>query len=226
MVRAKKGGQKINNVKKMSFRDLFILYLNGKLKLEQWQKVGIFLLVWVIAGFVGWVYEFLVAFIETGEVYMQGGNFLPWINIYAFGAILVILLTYKFRKYPWAVFLISVIATGLVELIGGWLVYTVGNGARYWNYDHGWWAWGSINGFVCPLSVAIFGIQSLMLIYLILPMCVYLAMRVKKRAFLVIAATLFALVMVDEVVNLTLKNLNQPTAIDLYRDLGWKYQEF
>lgn len=226
MVKVKKGGRRINNAKKMSFHDLFILYLNGELKLERWQKVGIFLLVWVIAGFVGWVYEFLAAFIETGEAYMQGGNLLPWINIYAFGAILVIPFTYKFRKYPWAVFLISVIATGLVELIGGWLVYTVGNGVRYWNYDHGWWAWGSINGFVCPLSVTIFGMQSLALIYLILPVCVYLATRAKKRVFLAVAGTLFALVMADEAVNLTLKNLNQPTAMDLYRDLGWEYQEF
>lgn len=157
---------------------------------------------------------------------MEGGNLLPWINIYAFGAMLVVPLTYKVRKYPWVVFLISALATGLVELIGGWLVYTIGNGTRYWNYDHGLWAFGSINGFVCPLSVTIFGIGSLALMYFILPLCIHLALKMSKHAFLTLAITLFVLVMADELINLTLKNLGEPTAIDLYRSLGFDYQEF
>ena len=139
---------------------------------------------------------------------------------------LVIPITYKIRKYPWAVFLASVLATGLVELLGGWLVYTIGSGTRYWNYDHGLWAIGSINGFVCPLSVAIFGIGSLALMYFILPLCIHLALTMTKRAFLTLAITLFVLIMADELINLTLKNLNEPTAMDFYRSLGLEYQNF
>lgn len=204
----------------------FLEYLDRGVKLERYQKIGIFFLVVVIAGFIGWIYEFFVAIIDTGEVYMQGGNFLPWINIYAIGAIAVVPLTYKSRKNPWMVFLIAALATGLVELIGGWLVYTIGDGARYWNYDHGLWAIGSINGFVCPLSIAIFGIGSLALVYCIVPGLIYLALKLSKRAFLTLAITLFALVMLDEITNLVLKNADLPTAMDLYRSLGFKYQNF
>lgn len=157
---------------------------------------------------------------------MRGGNLLPWINIYAFGALAVIPLTYKIRKYPWAVFLVSALATGLVELVGGWLVYTIGDGTRYWNYDQGLWAIGSINGFVCLLSVAIFGVCSLMLVYLIVPTLIYLAKRMSRRAFLTLSITLFTLVMLDEVTNLTLKNCGLKTAMDFYRSLGCKYQNF
>ena len=196
--------------------------------LQRYQKVGILLLVIVIAGFFGWTYEMIFYFFDGGMngLYMQGGNFLPWINIYAFGAILVLPAVWKFKKYPWAVFLMAVLITGAVELIGGWLVYTVGNGTRYWNYDHGLWAWGSINGFVCPLSVTIFGIGSLLLIYLIMPFLNWLALRLSRRAFLILAIALFSLVMVDELGNLALKNMNKPTAMDFYRSLGAKYQEF
>lgn len=201
-------------------------YLKNRIKLKRYQIVGIMMLIIVIAGFVGWVYEFFVALIEEGEVYMKGGNLLPWMNIYAIGAILIVPLTYKLKRWPWAVFLVAVVVTGLVELIGGWLVYTIGNGTRYWNYDHGLWAWGSINGFVCPLSVTFFGIGALLLMYLVVPACVFLAERMSKRAFLTLAISLFAIVMVDEVTNLVLKNLNQPTAMDFYRGLGMKYQEF
>ena len=209
-----------------TYKKFYHDYLSRELKLAVWQKVGVMLLVVVIAGFVGWVYEFLVALVETGEVCMQGGNLLPWINIYAIGAVLLVPATYRFRKYPWAVFLIAVLLTGVVELVGGWLVYEIGNGTRYWNYDHGLWLVGNINGFVCLLSATFFGLGAMGLIYAILPMCEYVAMRWNKCVFLVVAGVLFGLVMVDEVANLTLKNLNQPTAMDLYRELGWKYQEF
>lgn len=200
--------------------------LNKKIKLERYQWVGIMMLIWVISGFIGWIYELLVGIIDTGEFYMVGGNLLPWINIYAFGAMALVPATYKFRKYPWAVFLLAVVITGAVELLGGWLVYTIGNGTRYWNYDHGLWAVGSINGFVCPLSVTIFGIFALILMYLVLPFCMYLAKRMTKRAFLILSISLFSLVMVDELTNLILKNMNEPTVMDFYRSLGLKYQVF
>ena len=212
--------------KKRTFKQIYRDYIDNKIKLEGYQWVGILMLVFVIAGFVGWVYEFFVALIENGEVYMVGGDFLPWINIYAFGALLILPAVYKFKKYPWAVFLISVLVTGLLELVGGWLVYTVGNGTRYWNYDHGLWAWGSINGFVCPLSVTFFGIGALALIYLIMPALNWLAIRMSRRAFLTLAIVLFSLVMVDELGNLIMKNMNQPTAMDFYRSIGMKYQNF
>ena len=212
--------------KKRTFKQIYRDYIDNKIKLERYQWVGILMLVFVIAGFVGWVYEFFVALIENGEVYMVGGDFLPWINIYAFGALLILPAVYKFKKYPWAVFLISVLVTGLLELVGGWLVYTVGNGTRYWNYDHGLWAWGSINGFVCPLSVTFFGIGALALIYLIMPALNWLAIRMSRRAFLTLAIVLFSLVMVDELGNLIMKNMNQPTAMDFYRSIGMKYQNF
>lgn len=212
--------------KKRTFKQIYRDYIDNKIKLERYQWVGILMLVFVIAGFVGWVYEFFVALIENGEVYMVGGDFLPWINIYAFGALLILPAVYKFKKYPWAVFLISVLVTGLLELVGGWLVYTVGNGTRYWNYDHGLWAWGSINGFVCPLSVTFFGIGALALIYLIMPALNWLAIRMSRRAFLTLAIVLFSLVMADELGNLIMKNMNQPTAMDFYRSIGMKYQNF
>ena len=145
-------------VKQKKFAIVYRDYLEGKIRLKTYQKVGIAFLVVVIAGCVGWIYEFFVSLIDKGEVYMEGGNLLPWSNIYAIGAILLMPAALKLKRYPWAVFLSSALITGAVELISGWLVYTIGNGTRYWNYDHGLWEIGSINGFVCLLSVVIFGL--------------------------------------------------------------------
>ena len=213
-------------VKQKKFAIVYRDYLEGKIRLKTYQKVGIAFLVVVIAGCVGWIYEFFVSLIDKGEVYMEGGNLLPWINIYAIGAILLMPAALKLKRYPWAVFLSSALITGAVELISGWLVYTIGNGTRYWNYDHGLWEIGSINGFVCLLSVVIFGLFALALVYAILPMCTYVALKWRKEVFLAVAISLFTVVMLDEVVNLTLKNLDLPTAVDFYKSLGLKYEEF
>ncbi|MDO5451607.1 MAG: putative ABC transporter permease [Candidatus Saccharibacteria bacterium] len=212
--------------KRVTYKNNYRDYLEGRLKLETYQKVGIIFLIVVIAGLVGWLYEFLFTFVNegTGQWYMKGGNLLPWMNIYAIGALCVIPLTYKVRKYPWAVFVISFFVTGLVELVAGWLVYTLGDGTRYWDYNGEPWNFGNIGGFVCFLSATFFAIGCLALVYIVVPFCVFLARRMSRRDFLILAVTLFTLVMLDEVTNLTLKNLGLPTAMDFYESLGWEYR--
>lgn len=213
-------------VEKMTKKDFRKKYLDNKLELKTYQKVGIVLLIVVLTGFAGWVWEFLLAEIEGGfqHLYIKGGNLLPWMNIYAYGALIIMLVSHKLKKYPWAVFLASALACGLLELFAGWIVYTVGNGTRYWDYSHAWFGRGNINGFVCPASAAIFGIGALLLMYLLLPWVVKISLKMSKRAFLTLAITLFTLVMVDDITNLTLKNLGLPTAHNFYQALGWVYK--
>lgn len=208
---------------KVTYGKVFRNYLNKGVKLERYQKIGVGFLVWVFAGMVGWIYEVILVAVMHGQFYMKGGNILPWMNIYAIGALLVIPVVYKMRRYPWVVFVVAAFVTGTVELIGGYLVYTVGNGLRYWDYTNEPWGIGNINGFVCPASAAVFGLGSLLLMYWLLPFCIYLAQKMTRRAFLTFSISLFAIIMVDELTNLTLKNLDLPTAMDFYRAVGFRY---
>ncbi len=211
---------------KISFKEFFRKYLSAEFKLEKYQWVGIILLIVILSGMFGWVYEFIFYFFNGGmqEWYMQGGNFLPWINIYAIGAVLIIAATYKIRKYPWAVFLVAVVVSGIVELVGGWLVYTLFDGARYWDYNVEILNFGNIGGFVCLRSVLFFGISALLLMYVMVPMCAFLAKRLSKRVFLTLAISLFAIVMLDEIYNLLAsKAFGWSDAMEFYRSIGWKY---
>ena len=215
----KKGGKK-------TLRGVFREYMKGETRLERWQWMGLIMLLVVFAGCFGWLYEFIFYYFDggTGEFYMQGGNFLPWINIYAIGAVPIVLCCWKLRRYPWAVLLLSIVIAGVVEFVGGWLVYTIGNGTRYWDYNVEIWNWGNIEGFVCLRSVLVFGVSALFLMYAVVPFFLWLMGRMSKRAFLTLAITLFALVMVDEVYNLLAsKFFGWPDAMDFYRLLGWKY---
>ncbi len=187
-------------------------------KLLPYQKVGIFCLVTVAAGFIGWVYETIFYFFNDDFKWSwQGGNFLPWINIYAIGALLIIATTYKLRSRPWLVFLVGTLVTGLTELIGGWLVYTIGNGTRFWDYNVEILNFGNIGGFICLRSVLCFGASALLLMYVVLPRFEWMARHMSRRAFLTLAVSLFALVMIDEFYNiLATYLLNLPCARQIY----------
>ena len=66
-------------------------YLEEDHHFDRQTLVGIFALLIVIAGCFGWYYEFIFYFFNGGgkEFYWRGGNFLPWINIYATGSIMI-----------------------------------------------------------------------------------------------------------------------------------------
>ena len=75
-------------------------YLEKDIKLNKKQMISMICLIIVISGIVGWLYEFIFYYFNSGmkTFYMRGGNFLPWINIYAYGAFLIIILTYNYKK--------------------------------------------------------------------------------------------------------------------------------
>ncbi len=191
--------------------------------LSLYQKIGIILLVWVITGVIGWFWEFLIAQMREGwgGLYITGGNILPWINLYAYGALLFLFTTYRLRKRPLVVFLVSGLLAGILELFSGWIVYEIGNGTRYWDYTDQWFSFGHINGFVCPASAFAFGLGALLFIYKLMPWCIHLATTMTKKKFLTLSITLFSIFIIDDVTCLILEHSGLPSAHDFYRSLNW-----
>lgn len=203
-------------------------YINKDYKFDKSTMLGIFCLIIVITGVCGWLYEVIFYFFNSGmtTIYWRGGNFLPWINIYAIGAILVYLLTYKKRKNPLYVFLVSILATGILEYIGGWFMEYILK-VKCWDYNSEILSFSSINGYVCLRSVLVFGFFSLILIYVIIPLCFNIARKMKKKNFLILSYTLCAIFLFDEIYNLIFaKMLSLPRSSDVYKELGFKYLYF
>ena len=203
-------------------------YLNKDHKFDKKTMLGIFCLIIVISGMFGWLYEVVFYYFNSGmtEIYWRGGNFLPWINIYAMGAILIYVLTYKKRKNPLFVFIISMISTGILEYIGGAFMEHIMH-IKCWDYTNEILSFGNINGYVCLRSVLVFGLSALLLMYLIVPFCFYLAQKMPKKAFLILSYTICAIFLFDELYNLIFANLlNLPRASEVYKELGFKYLYF
>ena len=203
-------------------------YLNKDHNFDKETMLGIFCLIIVISGMFGWLYEVVFYYFNSGmtEIYWRGGNFLPWINIYAMGAILIYVLTYKKRKNPLFVFLVSMISTGILEYIGGYFMEHIMH-IKCWDYNTEILSFGSINGYVCLRSVLVFGISALLLMYIIVPFCFYLARKIPKKTFLILSYTICGIFLFDELYNLIFANLlNLPRASEVYKELGFKFLYF
>lgn len=204
-------------------------YINEDYSFDKATMLGIYCLIIVISGIFGFLYEFIFYYFNSGmtNFYWRGGNFLPWINIYAIGAIMIYFITYKKRKNPLFVFLASFISSGILEYIAGFGMYKIGNGFRCWDYNSEILNFGNIGGFVCLRSVLFFGLSSLLLIYIIVPFCFYLAKNMSRKKFLILSYTLCSIFLLDEFYNLLFARIfSLPRASTIYKNLGFHYMHF
>ena len=196
---------------------------------DKWSWIGICCLLVIITGIFGFVYEFIFYYFNGGmkQFYWRGGNFLPWINIYAVGSLFIYWITYRYRKSPLKVFLLSVIISGVLEYVSGLGMYIIGDGFRCWDYNTEILNFGNIQGFVCLRSVLFFGVSSLLLIYVVVPLCYFLAKKMNRKVFLTISIGLCSIILIDEFYNLLLARiLSLPRASDIYKQIGFHYVNF
>lgn len=210
-------------------KQFYSKYMNNEIKFDKYTVLGVLFLVAVISGIFGFVYEVIFYYFNFGmkDIYMRGSNFLPFINIYATGSIIIYILTKRLKKNPFLIFLISVIATGILEFVSGYVMYEFFDGFRCWDYNTEILNFGNIGGYVCLRSVLFFGISSLLLMYVIVPMCYYLATILNKKTFIIISYSIFALFLIDDLYNLLIARIFElKRASDIYKSLGFKYVKF
>lgn len=210
-------------------KEVYNKYLNNEIKLEKWQIIGIICLIIIISGFFGWVYEYIFYFFNGGmeKFYWRGGNYLPWINIYATGALIIIFFTRKLKKHPLLIFLIAVLSTGILEFGSGFVIYEFFGGLRFWDYNTEILNFGNIGGYVCLRSVGFFGLSALLLMYVIVPLCICISQKMNKKTFLILTITLCSIVLFDEFYNLIFARiLHTPRACEVYRKLGFNFMSY
>ncbi len=210
-------------------KEIYRDYMSKDHDFDKMTMIGIFSLIIVIAGIFGFLYEVVFYYFNGGmtQVFWRGSNFLPWINIYATGSLMVYFLTYKQRHNKWKVFLISFFACGILEYFSGLGMYILGDGLRCWDYNQEILSFGNIGGFVCLRSALFFGLSSLLLMYVIVPICFHLAKTMNRKLFLGISFTLCSIILIDEFYNLFIARIfSLPRASYLYKKIGIPFVRF
>lgn len=170
-------------------------------------KVRILMLLFVTGGISGWLYEMGFYRINFGYFVKRGHGLGPWLPIYAFGSLMILFAASRFRKRPWAVFLVCAGVTGLLEYLTGWVLYTFFGGLRLWDYNTEIWNWGNIGGYICFRSILVFALAGLALVYLIFPLLCRLAERTGRTFFACLSTIPFAAFVIDMFVGYFVKGL-------------------
>lgn len=152
-------------------------------------KLVYYFMIFILGAFVGYLYEVIFYYIDLGFFNNWGIMYGPWLPIYGVGAVFLSFLK-VFKKKPVLLFLSSILITGLVEYIIGYVSLYVLD-LRLWDYRG---LFLNINGLVCFRSVITFSIGSLFLVYLFEPIIMKLC---EKRYIRIIFLVVFITFLLD-----------------------------
>ena len=165
-------------------------------KLSRKDIIHLLLLIMILSGIFGFIYEEIFYYFDLGYLVKRGSTFGPWIPIYFFGGLLITISTYRFKDKPLLVFLLTVIVTGILEFGTGLVLDKVFN-LRLWDYNNEILNFGNIYGYICLRSVLFFGLSGLFLIYIMIPILVRFIKKVNSNIIGIISYLLIVLFVLD-----------------------------
>jgi uncharacterized membrane protein len=180
-----------------------VIHLDFKDYIEKnYKEILALLIAFTIGGIFGFIYEELFYYVDLGYIVKRGTTMGPWIPIYGFGSVAIIILTQKLNKNPVLVFGVSCLVTGAIEYITGFLLYHILD-TRLWDYNTEIWNWGNIGGYICLRSILFFGISALLLDYIIYPSIIKILNRSDSMSAYAVYVVPFLIFALDILVNST-----------------------
>lgn len=165
-------------------------------------KFSKYTMIFLIGSIVGFIYEEIFYYIFEDTLAKRGFLYGPYLPVYGFGAVLMVLLLKKYKKDPFIVFLLAMLLTGVVEYITGFIMYQA--------YHRVWWDYTglflNIDGYVCLRSVLTFGIGGLILIYVIEPLLCKLSENINTKLYLTTSVLIVMTFVIDLTFTLMYRN--------------------
>ena len=152
------------------------------------------ILLFLCFSFAGWLWEVSLYLVQDHQFYNRGLLHGPWLPIYGAGGILIILLLTRLREKPGIELTAAILLAGVVEYSIARHLELGPQHARYWDY-HAMLA--NLDGRICALSLATFGLMGMLVVYLIAPWLDQHFSRLPAKAAMVLAVALLAVFLTD-----------------------------
>lgn len=165
--------------------------------LEYDKDYSITSLVYIFFGiaFIGWCWEVFLYILNTGHFVNRGMLKGPWLPIYGFGSLLVIILLKKLRNKPAEFFIASFIVCGNLEYFTSWIMEKIFN-KKWWDYSD---IFFNINGRVSLEGLLFFATGASLIVYIVAPLIDELIEKIPLSKRNKIAIILIVLFMIDVV---------------------------
>lgn len=142
---------------------------------------------------IGWLWEVLFGFIATGEFVNRGTMHGPWLPIYGYGGVFILLLLKPLRKRPVLFFITTMLLAGVIEYATACYLELV-LGYSWWTYE-GYFL--NLNNKICLEGLLIFGLGGAAITYFAAPLLNNLYAKINYAARVIICVVLIFSYLVD-----------------------------
>lgn len=152
--------------------------------------------IFFILAFIGWLWEVSLHLINNGIFINRGVLHGPWLPIYGFGAVLMLVFLYKFRKKPPIFFILAIIICGILEYFTALSLEMLSGGQKWWDYS-GYFI--NLDGRICAEGLIVFGLGGFAITYLIAPAISNLLRKLNHKVLVIVCIILLSIYNVDSI---------------------------
>ena len=141
----------------------------------------------------GWLFESGNVSIRQKKWVNRGFMKGPWLPLYGSGAVVILVATLPFAQYPVAVFFAGAVAATVLEYFTGVAMLELFK-VRYWDYSY---RKIQFQGHICLVSTIVWGLLSLLMVYIIHPWVAHLVGAVNVEVVNVVTFIITLLITFD-----------------------------
>lgn len=157
-------------------------------------------LFYMFYSFLGWIVEVIDLYIVEGKFVNRGFLIGPYCPIYGKSVLLISWLLKRYENNIILLFVMSMIICTIVEYLGSYLLEKFFK-TRWWDYSHKKF---NINGRVCLENTLLFGIGSVIVMFVINPFINNLINLLPNYLLITISIIIFLIYLTDNILSLVI----------------------
>ncbi len=150
-------------------------------------------LIFFIYSSVGYVCEIFCSSIYQRKIVNRGFLCGPYCPIYGVGSLFILYTLLRFKDDPVVVFILGALITSALEYFTSFILEKI--------FHNKWWDYSThhcnINGRICLQNTILFGLGSLLIIYLVQPIIVKILNQVSPMTRIIVAIIFFIIFLID-----------------------------
>lgn len=166
-------------------------WLNINYKIDY--KISDYILLFFVFAGIGWIYEVLLTLFEHGIFVNRGALYGPWLPIYGFGGLAILIFLKPFRKNVFAYFILIMFLCGVIEYSTSIYLEVVHHMA-WWDY-HGYFL--NLNGRICLEGLLLFAIAGIFITYVAGPVLTNYFRKINKTLKMILCIILTCVLVLD-----------------------------
>lgn len=142
---------------------------------------------------IGWLWEVMFGFISTGTFINRGTMHGPWLPIYGYGGVLILLVLKPLRNKPILFFITTMLLAGVIEYATACYLEIV-LGYCWWTYE-GYFL--NLNNRICLEGLLVFGFGGAAITYFVAPILNNLYAKIKPMIRVILCILLIFSYLID-----------------------------